>query len=106
MNYQRRIEVPAGTTQTIVLPEDLNSLPFSLNLTPASGGTLSIQVSCDDQRFIETNPSLVSWSNFNPSSVTDSTLISIATPLSAIKVTATTAAGVVNIKAFKVPYSY
>ena len=98
MKYQSRTEVPSGETKTIVMPNIVKPrLPVNVQLNPGSGGTLSAWVSCDDKRFIETQPELVSWTALNPASVSESAIIVIDMPISAIKVMATTADGVVNV---------
>ena len=102
MNYHTQRTVTAGTSTVIVLPSDLDSLPISLQITPVSGGTAETFISCDSQETLENDVSNASWTSLSPASVTASYVYSITTPISAVKVTATTQNAVVNIKTYDV----
>ena len=94
--FQSRKTVIAGSSETIVLPEELSVLPVTIQVGPGSGGTMAVYGTCDTAGFMRDNPDEVEWSPV-VSSVSTSSIVAVSTPVTAIKAEATTADGVIIV---------
>jgi hypothetical protein len=72
-------------------------LPITVHAVPGPGGTLAVEYSCTDSAVA--NPGAANWSAWPAGTVSASASDSIVSPVVAIRVTAATAAGSVEVVA-------
>lgn len=81
----------------LVLPVLGMPTPITVRAIPGAGGTLAVEYSCTDTAV--SSPGTASWTAWPAGSVSAATSDSIVSPVVAIRVTATTAAGSVEVVA-------
>lgn len=70
-------------------------LPITVRGEPGASGSLVVEYSCTDTAL--SSPGTASWSNWPSGTITAASTDSIVSPVVAIRVTATTAAGSVEV---------
>lgn len=96
--YTATVLAAAGTTSLpLIIPGWATEL--ALMAVPGAGGSLLVEHTHDDPDDVEANPNNAEWVNWEPGAVTVNTSRATSGRVSAIRVTATVAAGEARVSA-------
>jgi hypothetical protein len=90
---QRSYPVPLGTPKVV----DMLAFDYECTVTAVPGASGSIQIEYSTTPRAAGNPAAASWSNWPAGSVSARTSDTLESPITALRATATTAAGVLEV---------